>query len=415
MEGPSKITEAGRGAFATRSMKTGSIVSVAPLLQVHDSTNLRLNMPDNSTEQLLLNYCFGHRRSKLLLCPTTNANLINHSTEPNVAIRWAKQPNQNEQIDDSRDESFNHHRFGSLDELLMQDKQQGGNARLIFEFVAIQDIEAGEEIYMDYGPEWENALREHYRTWSPPSTGGYIPANTATDVTDLNGHYSFECALEPYATEHTTDVHADPEDYDANPMANRDNWLEQAATFYVDNDFLCWYPCRPLSTDPIDHTYHVEVFAKFAETNQKIRKIGNLPNHAIRPVEREYGSNQHLPQAFRHYVPIPDDMFPTRWRADYVSARSLHLGAFEEETADELEERWKQYEQLLREAPCGIYLAPSNIPNAGFGMYTAVPMDGPALVVVRSHSNCCFCLTDQCRHLFPSSCSFVACFCRCYF
>jgi hypothetical protein len=48
-------------------------------------------------KQLLLNYCFGHDESSLLLCPITNAILINHCSDrtkecgedgPNAEYRW---------------------------------------------------------------------------------------------------------------------------------------------------------------------------------------------------------------------------------------------------------------------------------------------------------------------------------------
>ena len=52
-----------------------------------------------STMQLLLNYCFGHSQSSLLLCPLTNAILINHCSTrnpnsvcphgPNAKVQWA--------------------------------------------------------------------------------------------------------------------------------------------------------------------------------------------------------------------------------------------------------------------------------------------------------------------------------------
>lgn len=40
----------------------------------------------------------------------------------------------------------------------------------------------------------------------------------------------------------------------------------------------------------------------------------------------------------------------------------------------------QQHEAVLRAAECGVYYAPSNIPNAGFGIYTALPLSGDGVV-----------------------------------
>ena len=46
-----------------------------------------------SNRQLLINYCFGHRKSEILLCPTTSVALVNHSKEKaNAKIRWSDFP-----------------------------------------------------------------------------------------------------------------------------------------------------------------------------------------------------------------------------------------------------------------------------------------------------------------------------------
>jgi len=37
---------------------------------------------------------------------------------------------------------------------------------LSFEYVALRDIEEGEEIFMDYGEEWEDAWEQHVKVRS---------------------------------------------------------------------------------------------------------------------------------------------------------------------------------------------------------------------------------------------------------
>ena len=70
--GPSTLEQAGRGAFANRDLPRGTIMAHAPLIHLVDRS--RLSMYDivsgeERPPQLLLNYCFGHNESSLLLCP----------------------------------------------------------------------------------------------------------------------------------------------------------------------------------------------------------------------------------------------------------------------------------------------------------------------------------------------------------
>uniref|UniRef100_A0A7S4S8D5 SET domain-containing protein n=1 Tax=Ditylum brightwellii TaxID=49249 RepID=A0A7S4S8D5_9STRA len=112
----STITQAGNGAFARRFIGEGQVVTPAPLLQIMNRDTLKmyklvevedkLVCDENDTEpigdQLLLNYCFGHVESSLLLCPSSNAIIINHCSDrqdwggqcgggkgPNAMYRWA--------------------------------------------------------------------------------------------------------------------------------------------------------------------------------------------------------------------------------------------------------------------------------------------------------------------------------------
>ena len=36
------------------------------------------------------------------------------------------------------------------------------------EFVAIEAIEEGEEVFIDYGEEWHDAWKRHMERWEPP-------------------------------------------------------------------------------------------------------------------------------------------------------------------------------------------------------------------------------------------------------
>ena len=159
-DGVSSIPSAGRGAFAKKSIMKGELVAPVPLVHVpdrntftifegkvvavkgkckqHDNnqTHNYVDVADQSKpvhQQLLLNYCFGHRESSLLLCPYGHlTSLVNHDgIDPNAEVVWAK------------DSEMTHPewRRKPLQEWVYED-----TAGLSFNYVALRDIEKHEEI-----------------------------------------------------------------------------------------------------------------------------------------------------------------------------------------------------------------------------------------------------------------------------
>lgn len=146
--GMSTIPGAGRGAFAKRSYQTGDIVTHSPVIHMdhmetiipeqyfdEDQGDIIFSNKKKGT-QLMLNYCFGDKDSNILLLPTGPVvNLINHNSQaPNVAIRWSSSALQ--PID-----------------LFQSTASQALHTRktLLIEYVALKEIEQGEEIFLDYG------------------------------------------------------------------------------------------------------------------------------------------------------------------------------------------------------------------------------------------------------------------------
>ena len=168
----STIPQAGKGAFATRHIPKGDVVAPAPLvhvrrehMEIYDSRDV--HNPRSKTwfdgRQLILNYCYGHPNSSLLLFPYAPVtNYINHGKgHANIGLRWSTLPNH-------RREWFNR----SVDDLMTED-----HAGLIMEYVALRDIKPNEEILLDYGESWNEAWEEHVRGWVPTRKGnGYVGA-----------------------------------------------------------------------------------------------------------------------------------------------------------------------------------------------------------------------------------------------
>lgn len=173
--GMSTISGAGRGAFATRSLAKGSVVAPAPLLHITNKTRMIMyevgeaiqgaihrNASKPVHEQLLVNYCFGHAKSSLLLSSYgIITGLINHSSKnQNVRLEWSSVMMHPDWCD-----------------YTLQQLSQQKHAGLVFDYVALRDIQEGEEILLDYGMEWEQAWKEHVKNWKPPKDADkYAPA-----------------------------------------------------------------------------------------------------------------------------------------------------------------------------------------------------------------------------------------------
>merc|ERR1719410_1713704 len=103
-------------------------------------------------KQLLLNYCFSHHESTLLLCPTSHGAFINHNkATPNAVIKWS-QTNANE---------INRLKNMTLEDGVYKLKW----TVLSFDVIATRDIKQDEEIFIDYGSLWEHAWTRHVHNW----------------------------------------------------------------------------------------------------------------------------------------------------------------------------------------------------------------------------------------------------------
>jgi hypothetical protein len=181
--GKSTLPHAGRGAFARRKIGVGDVVLPLPLIHIGNRSIYEIyagtahgRFYGPATErgpihrQLLINYCLGHRESTLLLCPYSSG-LVNHSQQrTNVKLRWSEKAGR-------KPEWFHQ----SLKE--WSDDRHAG---LTMELVATRDISDGEEIFMDYGDEWEHAWQYHLAHWEPPrEVDWYRPSSELNEDPDL--------------------------------------------------------------------------------------------------------------------------------------------------------------------------------------------------------------------------------------
>jgi len=156
--GMSTIPQAGRGAFAVRNLPAGTVITASPLHHVDKSFANMYNFTKSAEtgeyvrikEQivgynLILNYCFAHPDSTIMLCPYgAGVNYINHNSDPekvNVRVRWA--------------ENFPlGHNSTAVERAPFSYFFSRETPFLAFDYVAIKDIPEGSELFLDYGPEF---------------------------------------------------------------------------------------------------------------------------------------------------------------------------------------------------------------------------------------------------------------------
>lgn len=328
--GASSIPDAGRGAFSTRKLKKGGLVTPVPLVQLpasslvnmheigqteedHEDGPVYYRLSDEvQDEQLLLNYCYGHRDSGMLFFPSgTISSLINHSKKPNSKMVWSSHPAHQRHWYDM-----------SPAELLSQETMYIG---LLIEIVALRDIKEGEEVTIDYGADWAEAWDEHVKQWKAKVAEGTLSKEWPIRALDFNEEYKGkvfknpeEITEEPYPENLMlkcfVQVSANAAGAKVASKAVRD-WAEPpSGTFDSDTLEDCvitdYVEVNDGTAGPMPFNYTVSLL-KGTETTI----VANVPHRAFVFVDKPGTGDQFTPDAFRHYIAIPDDVFPEGpWR-----------------------------------------------------------------------------------------------------
>jgi hypothetical protein len=328
--GPSTIEYAGRGAFAQRSLRKGSIVVPVPLVHLPDKSamdmyevkQVRSSKKDKegfwqrSSEepygkQLLLNYCYGHPESNMLFFPAGSVSgFINHSPDPNVKMVWS-------------DHSSHEKDWFELDPATLIDNDYF-HLGLMMDIVAIRDIEEGEEVFLDYGSEWQAAWDKHVVAWKKSLEDGDIPDPWPIRALDMNSEFKSK----GYKTKAELEMEPYPENIRQmcflvlqnvpNTESKVKTWAmptKGGTTFDVYNLFDCAVVERIAVDTPDVNGLGFNYTIEFSEQNA-VTLVHNVPHVAITFVDKPDTGDQWVTKnAFRHNIGIPDEIFPQGpWR-----------------------------------------------------------------------------------------------------
>jgi len=331
--GGSTIPNAGRGAFATRKIKEGSLVSPVPLvhLPAKSIVNMHeLGLSEEESEegpvyfrlsdevqgqQLFLNYCYGHPQSSMIFFPSGSvSSLINHSKEPNSKMVWSSHPAHQRHWYDLEPK-----------ELLSEDALHLG---LLMEIVALREIYQGEEITIDYGDDWSEAWDAHVKQWEQKVASGEISKDWPVRALDLNEEYRGkffknpeELTEEPYPSNVMLKCFmqvsgaTSTEKIDGKPVRE---WADPPnGVFDSDNLEDCVVSDYELLEnsgvpDSVFMPYNYTV--SLVKENQ-VSTIKNVPQRAFVFVDKPGTGDHFVKNPFRHYIAVPDDVFPQGpWR-----------------------------------------------------------------------------------------------------
>lgn len=236
----------------------------------------------------------------------TGVSYINHDGQkPNVKVVWAK-------------DGLTGHDDSWL-EKTPKKFSKSFSSHLTLDYVAIRDIAEGEELFMDYGPAWDEAWREHAATWQPE--------HSSAD-TYLNGHDWNEMFGEmPLRTdkEQTYDTYPATLQIrchsDLVRLRKKDRWKEKPSWAWDMSEY--GFPCRILerSVDEEDgeYVYNIVLTTERKDRWEEFRRprvleFQSIPRNAIRFFDRPYSTDLHLRNAFRHEIGLPDELVPQAWR-----------------------------------------------------------------------------------------------------
>jgi len=130
-------TTAGQGLFAMRAFSKGEIVTISPVLALP-----RDEVEALGASSVLMNYCISTPTSVVALFPIGLGALANHDEYPNIEMDWfywdEEDVKKKKALLDSAPAQVFNSSFAPFD----------------LKYVALRDIDEGEELFIDFGNAW---------------------------------------------------------------------------------------------------------------------------------------------------------------------------------------------------------------------------------------------------------------------
>jgi hypothetical protein len=182
----------------------------------------------------------------------------------------------------------------------------------------LRDIVEGEELYIDYGSEWQTAWEEHVSNYEHQFADLPVDARylSAKNVNAIHGgaplrtnkeqlvdpypeHLSIRCHSNLLFDEHTSE------------------FIWKLSEYGYHCDVLDRFCDTSQSHENTDCTrYEVRVFFQ-DDSDLTHVDIRGVVREAIAFIDQPCTTDVHIPHAFRHYVGLPDSMIPSSWRVDH--------------------------------------------------------------------------------------------------
>jgi hypothetical protein len=186
--------------------------------------------------------------------------------------------------------------------------------------VATRDIAPGEEIFMDYGDEWDSAWKKHSAQWTPPvNADAYVYPEDMDETVVLRTME--EQKTNPYPENlalmcNTPDWKRDPS-YHVQWREPEYDWAESMVYCYIleraegKNGDAEYTVALNFHKNPGKKT--TREYDKSIPIERQYIDVG-VPRRAIRWIEKPYYDDEHLENAFRHPIEFPDRLVPDAWK-----------------------------------------------------------------------------------------------------
>jgi hypothetical protein len=333
----STVPEAGRGAFARRAIKSGEIISPIPTVLIGQRDLLEMfeiemtdpnPAPSNQRatrkpiqvfnrehplgKQLVTNYCYGHPESSLFLLPQAPmVNYVNHAPtgeQVNAHLRWST------------------HDFVANDvathDHTVEEVMNFRSNMVVLELVADKDIAAGEEVFINYGPEWMAAWDEYKTSWEQKHKNDNSWPLKAEDIRATFKDRPYPVGTTTMLPDGTATVCfiKTTEADDGTPNANDQDqeilkWVGPVAyQDYIGVDATFCDLIEVKEDGKGSWVYRAKARPPGSRKEDVLVEVYGIPHVAITVVDQPYRSDVLNPNAFRHYIAVPDQQWPQLWR-----------------------------------------------------------------------------------------------------